>query len=48
MTDRFQLETGKLNEFYTIPMILHCPQCGERHIDEAAFAEVATHQETQG
>jgi predicted RNA-binding Zn-ribbon protein involved in translation (DUF1610 family) len=27
----------------TIPMILHCPQCGERHIDEAAFAEVAHH-----
>jgi predicted RNA-binding Zn-ribbon protein involved in translation (DUF1610 family) len=39
----FTLEIGKLHSAYTIPMILTCPQCGERHIDEAAFAEVAHH-----
>jgi len=39
----FTLETGKLNSQYTIPMILTCPSCGERHIDEAEFAEVAHH-----
>ena len=26
----FILETGKLHAAYTIPMILLCPQCGER------------------
>jgi rubredoxin len=41
--ERFMLETGKLHAFYTIPMILHCPMCSERHIDEAEFAEVAHH-----
>lgn len=39
----FLLEEGKLNPHYTIPMILNCPQCGERHIDEQDFAEVAHH-----
>jgi len=39
----FTLETGKLSPSYTIPMILACPRCGERHIDEADFAEVAHH-----
>lgn len=41
--DRFVLELGKLSEFYSIPMILTCPSCGERHIDEGAFAEVPHH-----
>lgn len=40
---RFQMESGKLNDFYTIPMILVCPSCGERHIDEQEFAEVPHH-----
>lgn len=39
----FELLPGKLAEGLTIPMILHCPSCGERHIDEQAFAEVAHH-----
>lgn len=39
----FHLEGGKLESYYTIPMILNCPGCGERHIDEEAFAEVAHH-----
>lgn len=39
----FMLETGKCHPDYTIPMILHCPECGERHIDEQEFAEVAHH-----
>jgi hypothetical protein len=26
-----------------IPMILHCPQCGERHIDEGEFADKPHH-----
>lgn len=39
----FTLETGKLHHNYTIPMILYCPNCGERHIDGQAFAEVAHH-----
>lgn len=39
----FILETGKLHASYTIPMLLHCPQCGDRHIDEEAFAKVAHH-----
>lgn len=38
----FLLETGKLGEFYTIPMILFCPN-GHRHIDEQEFAEVPHH-----
>jgi hypothetical protein len=37
------LETGKLGEFYAIPMILHCPLCSERHIDEGAFADKPHH-----
>ena len=43
MTATFLMETGKLHKHYTIPMILTCPSCGERHIDEAEFAEVAHH-----
>jgi len=39
----FVLETGKVASNYTIPMILHCPECGTRHIDEEAFSEVAHH-----
>jgi predicted RNA-binding Zn-ribbon protein involved in translation (DUF1610 family) len=39
----FQMEKGKLDPESTIPMILTCPACGERHIDDAAFAEVAHH-----
>ena len=39
----FELEKGKLQPQYTIPMILHCPQCGERHIDEHEFSDVAHH-----
>jgi len=41
--DNFALETGKLDSFYTIPMILTCPSCGERHIDEQDFVEVPHH-----
>lgn len=29
--------------FSTVPMLLHCPLCNERHIDEQEFAEVAHH-----
>lgn len=36
-------ETGKLNEDYTIPMILTCPSCCARHIDEQEFADVPHH-----
>ena len=39
----FVLETGAFPSACTIPMILHCPECGTRHIDEGAFAEVAHH-----
>jgi rubredoxin len=39
----FILEHGKLDASYTIPMILNCPECGARHIDEGPFAEVAHH-----
>lgn len=39
----FNLELGKMAENWTVPMILHCPQCSERHIDEGVFAEVAHH-----
>ena len=37
------LETTKIAADYTIPMILHCPQCRERHIDEGAFADSPHH-----
>ena len=37
-----QLETGKLHEFYAIPMILFCPN-GHRHIDEGTFADKPHH-----
>lgn len=42
---RFNLETTAIGEKvgYTIPMILHCPGCGERHIDVGEFAEKAHH-----
>jgi len=39
----FVLITGKGNPAETIPMILCCPSCGERHIDEEAFEHVAHH-----
>lgn len=39
----FCLVTSKLDPNGTIPMILHCPQCGERHIDEGDFSIVAHH-----
>lgn len=39
----FQMEKGKMSQSWTIPMILTCPTCGERHIDEGEFAEVAHH-----
>lgn len=39
----FHLERNKLGEGHTIPMLLTCPVCGERHIDEQAFAEIAHH-----
>ena len=32
------IETTKLGPLYTIPMILHCPECTTRHIDEGDFA----------
>lgn len=32
-----------VDEGVTIPMLLHCPQCGERHIDEQKFEKVAHH-----
>lgn len=38
----FNLELGKMDEKWTVPMILFCPN-GHRHIDEEAFAEVAHH-----
>lgn len=39
----FILETGKLHPDYTVPVILHCPKCSERHIDEGDFETVAHH-----
>lgn len=39
----FILETGKGDHNRSIPMILTCPSCGERHYDEAEFARVAHH-----
>lgn len=39
----FWIEQTKLAENMAIPMILFCPMCSERHIDEAEFAEVAHH-----
>jgi predicted RNA-binding Zn-ribbon protein involved in translation (DUF1610 family) len=27
----------------TVPMLLHCPMCGERHIDEGEFATKLHH-----
>jgi predicted RNA-binding Zn-ribbon protein involved in translation (DUF1610 family) len=41
--ETIRIEPGKLVASYTIPMILTCPQCGERHIDEGEFADVAHH-----
>lgn len=38
----FTLETGSYPGI-TIPMILHCPMCCERHIDEGEFADKAHH-----
>ena len=39
----FVLERTELAKYYTIPMILTCPQCGERHIDEDDFEFKAHH-----
>ena len=39
----FQMELGSLPHFYTIPMILTCPSCSARHIDEGDFAEKPHH-----
>lgn len=33
----FVLEMTSGAPFYTFPMILHCPECGGRHIDEGEF-----------
>lgn len=38
----FLVEEGKCAAYYTIPMILFCPN-GHRHIDEQEFAEVPHH-----
>jgi len=32
-----------MNETHPIPMILHCPICRERHIDEGEFAHNKIH-----
>ena len=37
------LETGKLAADYSIPMLLTCPCCNERHIDEGPFADKPHH-----
>lgn len=37
------IEQGKLAPNYTIPMILNCPQCCTRHIDEGKFAAAPHH-----
>lgn len=34
---RIDLEDGKLGEKYSIPMIINCPICTARHIDEGKF-----------
>lgn len=39
----FHLERSKMAEGWTVPMVLHCPQCLARHIDEGEFLEVAHH-----
>lgn len=39
----FWIEMTNLSEKLTIPMILFCPNCGERHIDEGEFATVVHH-----
>jgi rubredoxin len=37
------VDTGSHPAHHTIPMILHCPECGTRHIDEKAFAKIPHH-----
>ena len=39
----FLMVVDKGEAHHTIPMILTCPSCGERHIDEAEFETVAHH-----
>ncbi len=39
----FMMILEKLHADYTIPMIINCPECGDRHIDEGEFAEKAHH-----
>ena len=41
--DAFHLERTSLGKSTTIPMILHCPLCSARHIDEGEFAQKAHH-----
>lgn len=43
MSDVFHMALGKGVNTETIPMIMHCPECGSRHIDEGEFATKAHH-----
>lgn len=43
MDHPFHLITRKGLPNETLPMILHCPGCGERHIDAGAFEHKAHH-----
>lgn len=38
-----RIEQTGLDDDYIIPMILTCPCCGSRHIDEGVFAEKPHH-----
>lgn len=42
-TMEFTLRADEGHPMETIPMILTCPSCGERHIDEKGFEHVAHH-----
>jgi uncharacterized Zn finger protein len=35
--------THEAYQAYTIPMILHCPTCNGRHIDEGVFIDKVHH-----
>lgn len=37
------LDTPLIDERITVPMIMHCPICTERHIDEGPFADKPHH-----
>lgn len=43
MTVRFNFFKGCDGEEFTLPMILYCPMCNARHIDEDEFAEKVHH-----